>query len=98
MSLDTVTPVGEERGSRRRFQEAPASLVLIGPGVPFQKIGNQIGDAPRSFLPRCFTDGPFDERAVGPVVWVRKHGQQEQFAALDRDLVLERDGATFCNL
>ena len=83
MSLDAVAPVGEERRRCRRFQKAPAGLVLVRPGVPLKQIGNQIGDAPRSLFPGCFTDRPFDERAVGSVIVVRKHGQKEQFAALN---------------
>ena len=94
-SRAAVAPFGEERRSGGRFQEAPAGLVLVRPGVPLQQIGHQFGDAPGSLIAGCFADRPFDERAVGPVVFVRKHGQEEQFAALNRDPALEGNRARF---
>ena len=97
LPCDTVAAFGEERREGCRFQKAPAGLVLVRPGVSHQQIGHQIGDAPGSPISGCFVDRPFDERAVGPVIFVRKHSQEEQFATLDQDLVLEGNRAPFRN-
>ena len=97
-SRAAVASLVEEHRSRCGFQKAPTGPVLVQPRVPLQQIGHQIGDAPRSLIAAGFADRPFDERAVGPVIFVRKHGQEEKFAALNRDLVFEGNRAPFCNL
>ena len=88
-----VAFVGEKHRALRRFQKAPAGLVRVLPGVALQEIGYQIGDAPSPLFAGRLADRPFDERAVGPVAFVREHRQEEHLAASNRDLLLEGNRA-----
>ena len=84
-----VAFVGEKHRALRRFQKAPAGLVLILPRVALQEIGHQIGHAPCALFAARLADRPFDERAVGPEAFVREHRQEEHLAASNRDFLLE---------
>ena len=84
-----VAFVGEKHRALRRFQKAPAGLVLVLPRVALQEIGHQIGHAPCALFAARLADRPFDERAVGPVAFVREHRQEEQLATSNRDFLLE---------
>ena len=69
-----VALLRQKDGGRFALEEAPPGLVGVEPGVALVEIRDEIGHAPGALVTGRFADRPLDERAVGAVALVGRHG------------------------